>query len=211
MKMTREKKIDLLYNHYKDTFENIKVFLNRRNLYTFIILGLILLLSFQVINPVQTIDLSNELIKKNIGDVKIDYRYIDNIIIFALFWITLLYFQISLLIDRYYEYIQKIEKDLSEELDPYEISREGKSYLNEYPWLSTFAHWIYTVLFPVILLLIVIIKWTNDKMQLSNPWAKGHFLFETIIILGIIISTVLYAIRKHFDDFKSAEKIKHKK
>lgn len=61
--MNEEKKIEILYDHYKDTFENQKVSLNKRNLYTLICLGLIALLSFQITNPQESNNISNELIK----------------------------------------------------------------------------------------------------------------------------------------------------
>ena len=70
-----DKKIDILYDHYKDTFENLKIYLQRRNNYTFICLVLIAAFSFQILNPTQTTDISNELIKKNIGNIIIDFRF----------------------------------------------------------------------------------------------------------------------------------------
>ena len=93
--MTDEKKIDILYDHYKDSFENQKSYLQKRNFYTLICLGLIVSLSFQMSSPDQSNVISNELIKKNIGDIKIDFSYINNVLTFALLWVVIMYYQIN--------------------------------------------------------------------------------------------------------------------
>jgi len=197
-----DKKIDILYDHYKDTFENLKIYLQRRNNYTFICLVLIAAISFQILNTTQTTDISNELIKKNIGNIIIDFSYINNVLTFALLWTVIMYFQINFLIEKHYKYIKEIENNLSNQLKPFEISREGKNYLNHYPWLSSVVHLIYTIIFPFTLVAVAIIKWATEKNQLSTPWINGHFWFDTIFLLGIVLISFLYLINRHFNDFK---------
>jgi hypothetical protein len=103
--MTNEKKIEILYDHYKDTFENQKSYLQKRNYYTWICLGLIATLSFQMANPDESSVISTELIKKNIGDIKIDFSYINNVLTFTLLWVVIMYYQINFLIEKMYKYI----------------------------------------------------------------------------------------------------------
>jgi hypothetical protein len=79
--MINEKFLEIYYDHYKDTFENVKQYIQKRNLYTIIILCLVLILSFQISNPEKTTEISNELIKNNIGDVVIDLKYITSILL----------------------------------------------------------------------------------------------------------------------------------
>jgi hypothetical protein len=200
--MTKEKKIEILYDHYKDTFENQKVYLQRRNNYTIICLVLIAAFAFQILNPSQTVDLSNELIKKNIGSIKIDFSYINNVLSFALLWISIMYYQINFLIEKHYTYIQEIEEKLTKELETVEISREGKSYLDHYPWLSEVVHRIYTILFPSILIFVAIAKWTKEKEIIANCWCNGSFWFETIFLFTIVLISLLYLINRHFNDFR---------
>lgn len=197
-----DKKIEIIYDHYKDTFENLKIYLQRRNAYTIICLILIAAFSFQISNPAQTIDISNELIKKNIGNIIIDFSYINNVLTFALLWTVILYFQINILIEKHYSYITEIEKNLSKQLEPFKITREGKNYLNQYPLLSSVVHRIYTIIFPFALISVATIKWTNEINQLSMPWEKGHFWFDTIFLLCIVLVSILYLINRHFNDFK---------
>lgn len=197
-----DKNLEILYDHYKDSFENQKIYLQRRNKYTLICLVLIATFSFQISNPIQSTIISNELIKKNIGNIEIDFSYINNVLTFALFWIVIMYFQINFLIEKHYTYIIEIEKKLSNKLIPFEIAREGENYLNYYPWLSSLVHRIYTVVFPLMLILVAIIKWSAEKKQLSLPWCNGYFWFDTIFLFGIVISSILYLINRHFNDFR---------
>ncbi len=205
-KMTDEKKVEILYDHYKDTFDNQKASLQKRNNYTLICLGLIATLSFQMSNPDQSNVISNELIKKNIGDIKIDFSYINNILTFALLWVVIMYYQINFLVEKIYKYIQEIEKNLTNEMKPFEITREGKTYLDHYPWLSEVVHKIYTIGFPVTLIIVSIIKWTTEKNQFIDPYKNGHFWFDTIFLFGIILTSLLYITNRHFNDFRKKKK-----
>jgi hypothetical protein len=204
--MTDEKKIEILYDHYKDTFENQKVFLLKRNYYTLIILGLIATLSFQISNPDQSNVISSEIIKKNIGDITIDFSYINSVLNFALLWVVIMYYQINLLIEKIYKYIQEIEGKLTNEMAPFEISREGKTYLDHYPWLSEVVHKIYSICFPVTLICVAIIKCVTEKNQFTEPFKNGHFWFDTIALFGIVLTSVLYLTNRHFNDFKKKKK-----
>lgn len=200
--MTTENKIEILYDHYKDTFENQKVSLQKRNYYTLICICLIAALSFQISNPGESNLISNQLIKDNIGDIKIDFSYINNVLTFALLWIVIMYYQINFLIEKIYKYIHEIEGKLTNELTPFEISREGKTYLNHYPWLSEIVHRIYSIVFPVILISVAITKWISDKNQLTEPFENGHFWINTIFLFMIVLTSLLYLSHRHFNDFK---------
>jgi len=204
--MTDEKKIEILYDHYKDSFENQKSYLQKRNYYTLICLSLIATLSFQISNPDQSNVISNELIKKNIGDIKIDFSYINNVLTFALLWVVIMYYQINFLIEKIYKYIQEIEVRLTKEMKPFEISREGKTYLDHYPWLSEVVHNIYLIGFPMTLIFVSIIKWTTEKKQIVEPFKNGHFWFDTIFLFGIVLTSLLYLTNRHFNDFRKQKK-----
>jgi hypothetical protein len=204
--MTDEKKIEILYDHYKDTFENQKSYLQKRNYYTWICLGLIATLSFQMANPDESSVISTELIKKNIGDIKIDFSYINNVLTFTLLWVVIMYYQINFLIEKTYKYIQEIEGKLTKEMKPFEISREGKTYLDHYPWLSEVVHKIYSIGFPVTLICVSVIKWITEKKQLVEPFSNGHFWFDTLFLFGIVLTSLLYLTNRHFNDFKKQKK-----
>lgn len=204
--MTGEKKIEILYDHYKDTFENQKNYLQKRNYYTLICIGLIATLSFQIINPHESNVISSELIKKNIGDVKIDFGYINNILTFTLLWVVIMYYQINFLIEKMYKYIREIESNLTTKMKPFEISREGKTYLDHYPWLSEVVHRIYSIGFPMALICVSVIKWISERKQYVDIFRNGHFWFNTIFLFGIVLTSLLYLINTQFNDFQKTDK-----
>lgn len=195
----KEKIIELYYDHYKDTFENLKVYIQRRNYYTIIILCFAIILSFQITNPEKTNEISNELIKKNIGEIKIDFKHISNILHFALLWVVILYYQIIFLIEKHYKYIHDIEETLSQELAPLEIRREGKNYLDHYPWLSSVVDKIYTILFPVSLIIMSVIKWHSEYIMVNQ--IDTSFFLSSIFLFGIVLTSILYISNRHFNDF----------
>jgi hypothetical protein len=205
-----EKKLEILYDHYKDTFENIKAYIQRRNIYTISSIVLVGFLSIELVSPNVSSDVSIALIKENIGEVKIDYSLISSIILFVLMWSVLLYYQINFLIEKMYAYLHKVEEDLTMALNPFEIGREGKNYLNNYPILSSVAHRIYTLLFPISILGIAISKWISEKNKFGANWQNGHFMFDTLILFLIVLLSLLYLSNRHFNDFKSKESEKDK-
>ena len=205
-----EKKIEILYDHYKDTFENQKSYLKRRNSYTLICLVLIAVISFQISSPTEVVDISGQLIKKHIGDIKIDFSYVNNVLTFSLLWVVIMYFQINFLIEKHYAYIHDIEGTLTKELKQFKISREGKSYLGSYPWLSFVVHHIYTVLFPLTLIAVAVIKWITEKNSIAEQWRNGHFWFNTIFLFGIVLTSLLYLVNRHFNDFRKKKDSKTK-
>lgn len=195
-----EKKIELYYDHYKDTFENIKIYIQRRNYFTIIILCLTIFLSFQITNPEKSIEISNELVKKNVGEVIIDFKYISSILLFALLWVVIMYYQIIFVIEKHYSYIHEIEEKLSKELTPFEIRREGKNYLDHYPWLSIVVDRIYTVVFPIALILIALIKWISVFKTMKC--FDLSFFIDSVFLFGIVLTSILYILNRHFNDFK---------
>lgn len=204
--MTEDKILEIYYDHYKDTFENIKVYIQKRNYYTVIILLLLIILSFQISSPTKTVEISNELIKKNIGNVIIDFKYISSVLLFILFWVIIMYYQIIFVIEKHYSYIHEMEEKLSEKLEPFEILREGKNYLDHYPWLSFIVDKIYTILFPIALIFIAIVKWISEYKNINADYCEWNFWIDTIILSGIIIISLLYLSFRHFNDFKNIKK-----
>jgi hypothetical protein len=197
-----EKKVEILYDHYKDTFEHQKKNLIRRNYYSLICLGIVFLFSFQIQNPEQTTLIAEELIKKNIVNLKIDFNFINNILTFSFLWIIMLYYQIIFLIEKQYFYLQNLEENISKETAPYKITRESKTYLENYPILSSLIHRIFTILVPILLSVVSYYKFKYEKSSLTEPLKNGHFLINAIFLIMVIVASLLFLSFVHFKDFK---------
>lgn len=192
--------VELFYDHYKDTFEQIKGYIKRRNTYSIIVLALIVFLSFQTINPELANLISTEVVYKNIGNVQIDFEYVKTVLFLALLWVLATYYRTILTIEKHYTYIHEIEEKLSNIMSPFQIEREGKSYLNHYPYLLNVIDKLYTIFFPISIILFVIFKWINEKTSVNV--CLWNFWINTFIYICIIVISLLYLSHKHFKDFK---------
>ncbi len=191
-----EKKLDLLYDHYKDSNEIQRGLLQRRNLYTLLIVGLIGINSFLVASPEQARSVSSALIEANIGQVSIDFGHINTILLFALMWIATMYFRICRLIEGRYDYIAGIEKKLEALLGEVVITREGGGYLNDYPWFLNVINFIYVFCFPLILIFAAIAKLVIEWKALPAPFCDVHFVLDAIFIVAICIVSLLYFLHR---------------
>lgn len=197
-----EKEIELFYDHYKDSFEHLQKFLKSRDWYMVFSLGIIAVLLFQYNNYESINQIAKELLEGKAGiKTQIQYPYINSILLFSLLSVILKYYQSNIFIDRQYDYISSIEKSLSESLSKFDIEREGVGYAANYPWVLNIIHYIYTVVFPVSLLAVMLLSFSSNKL-INFTANKGFFYFNTIIIALIIIVTIFYMIRIHFNDFK---------
>jgi hypothetical protein len=209
------KYVELFYDHYKDTFEQIKGYIKRRNICTVIILCLLVFLSFQATNPKLASSISTEVVSKNIGNIQIDFEYIKSILYIALLWVLATYYRTTLTIEKHYKYIHEIEEKLSNTLSPFKIEREGKSYYNNYPFFLTLIDILYTITLPVSIFFFAIFSWIYEKNNMDNNTL--HFWVNTFIIICISIVPLLYISHIHFNDFKkkytqcTKEVLAHKK
>jgi hypothetical protein len=102
----KEKELEIYYDHYKDSFSYVLLYLKQRDKYFFysvIVLSLLFLNSFL---PNDFEILSKSLIEKKIGLNEFsNFRLIDSILLFSVLSIAIKYFQINLLIERQYKLI----------------------------------------------------------------------------------------------------------
>jgi len=93
-----------------------------------------------------------------------------------------------------------LEDELSKNIVDFEICRESKGYLNNYPAFSSIIHRIYTIVFPSLIIILSIIKWIN---LVKNQFINGYFWFNTLVIIAIIILTGFYL---YWINFKRKQK-----
>lgn len=190
-------KLQILHDHYKDTFAHLQNHLKTRDRLFFFILVVVTLLLFQVFSPQEAGDAISQFVSQRL-ELKepIDISIIGSVIWFSLLAIALRYFQTVVHIERQYAYIHGLEEQLSPNFDNKAFTREGKSYLSDYPLFSSWAHTLYTIVFPILLLVIVGVK-------IFSEWASSEHLsstlvFNSAIALFILVSTGLYLLLVHF-------------
>ena len=190
-------KLQLLHDHYKDTFFHIQEYLKLRDRLFLLILIVATLMLFQVYSPAKSGEAVSQFITKKL-ELKspIDITFIGSIIWFALLSLVVRYFQTVVHIERQYAYIHQLEELISTEYGSKVFTREGKSYLKDYPLFSSWAWILYTIVFPALLLLVVVYKITSDIRQATCV----SFLVgvNIAIALLIVLSTVFYLLQVHF-------------
>jgi hypothetical protein len=95
---------------------------------------------------------------------------------------------VTLNLERQYDYIHELEVVLQQHVHE-AFRREGDAYLEQYPRFLDWAHFLYTVVFPL-LLCIVAIAWTYRQAP-PRPWPVTAWFNLTITVL-LLISVVLY-------------------
>ncbi|MCZ6595611.1 MAG: hypothetical protein O6943_11960 [Bacteroidetes bacterium] len=201
-------KPELLYDHYKDSFEQIKLNILKRERYFGVATILIFTSMFSMLNPTYIQEISNTLSKQKLGiDLKLAFYTINSFLVFFSLWFLIRYFQCVLIIENLYSYIHNIESKLNLLLKDYEISREGKSYLQSYPLLKSSIHFFYFTIYPSLVLMASSIKlyWEIREAQSTPPLA---LVFDILCLVIIIIMTLLYLSWIHFKDFKKSKESK---
>ncbi|NJL58660.1 MAG: hypothetical protein HC887_02435 [Desulfobacteraceae bacterium] len=125
--------------------------------------------------------------------VAIEPAFIGSMLWFFLLSILIRYFQTVILINRQYAYIHKVEENLCSFLGADYICREGKAYVRSYPIFSKWTKALYTVIFPIFLMLVVSVK-IYKEFKILGMFYLG---VNTVLFLMIIVSVVLYWIQLH--------------
>lgn len=194
--------IKILYDHYKDSFEQIKLNLIKREQH-FIMAALFLFASmFTTFNPSYIQDVANNVSKVKLGlDLNLAFYTINSLFVFLSLWYLMRYYQTVLIIENLYSYIHKVESKLRDLIKDFEISREGKSYLKSYPILKSCIHSFYFIILPLAIITASLIKIYCELFKI--PVIPIFTLICDILCLSaMVLLTMLYLLWIHFHDFK---------
>lgn len=183
-------KLELLYDHYKETCEiareNEKI-RNRMFIIVCLIIGLLFLFSYDSNSIIGLIQSWFQ------GNYNCDLMFSSNIIQ-AILWIILLiitlrYLGININLDRSYVYISNLEEKINKISKNDIITREGFSYLNNYPILNNITYFLYRIVFPIIYIIVIIIKLRLEYIAQSG--VNNSLIFQSV--LGIFCSILIVA------------------
>jgi hypothetical protein len=183
-------KTEILYDHYKDSFEHLKGYLEKRTTYTIVCVVLIALNVFQMTNQSVVESIFNALLHKNLDEkTNIDFNIFNSLLLFVTMWALMLYFQIVFLIEKNYKYIHKLEEELEATVSPL-ITREGKNYLSPRPTMTKIVNQIYVIVFPLLVIVVFFKKLFVEYAQFD--FQNNYFRFDALLILLIIGFSSLY-------------------
>lgn len=188
--------LDVLYDHYKETFSLSKEAQGRRNK-SFVILCVLEAVSFLLlIRP----EMAFELILKGINkDIETPLQ-LSNTIIQTLIWLLIVYVMIRyiqdmLYIERQYTYLDKLEKEISNLTISGIFSREGENYQRNYPMVLNFIDLFYKMLMPILFALINIVR-IHGEWILSQE-STIALVCDTILCVAIIVIDWFYFFEVH--------------
>lgn len=179
---------DNYYDHYKDSFEQQKKYLTKRDHYTIAILVMVVVLCLQTSDANIIKKGVNGIIQKETNStIVIDFKYICVSLSYIYLWLIMQYYQICLTIEKTYSYIQEIEEKISKE-GKFVINREGVNYLKSYPWLKWTTHRIYVIIFPILFIFIPLVI---AKSQIIDLCKNGFSSLTTLSIIANSISVIV--------------------
>ena len=207
MSLTFDKKADLLYDHYKDTYNSLQKKISERNKVFLYLIILTFLTIFSLQNLLDITHITEGFTESyfKLNDLVIGKDLVNSIILLIYLYFIIRYCQLNISINRLYEYIHSKESTLQKEPYNIEISREGLSYLEAYPWILQFIHWIYTLFFPFFIITVIIWKWKLEFNLYIKQLDNFYFLLNTSVSMLITVSIVLYMLWIHFKDFNKNE------
>ena len=192
-------KISTIYDHYKDSYCIVSEAVKRRDRLMIYVLIALAFLAFQVVLPNES-----KIAVNNFLNFKFGFAFEFNLsVIGCLAWFLLLvfalrYFQTAVFVERQYPYIHKIEEEINKEFNNEGmITREGKSYLSDYPWFSNWMWAIYTIVFPFLSLLVITEKILGElKNAIINRWSLS-FSLDVVAYIILTVSIILYLLVLH--------------
>ncbi|QBC43773.1 hypothetical protein [Iodobacter fluviatilis] len=193
-----EAKFNNLCSHYKDSSEIHFATIKQRDTLFYLLLAI---LSLFIVHSAYT-DFFNkvvsELFKKNTYtelNEKVDL--ISTFLWLFVFGVSAKYFQTAGIIEKQYGYLHALEEQLEKFYRNTVIfTREGKFYLNKYPVLSKWMWFLYTIAFPLMILMCICFK---AYTEISVVKLAGATIYINMVFgILVFITTVIYMFSLHF-------------
>ena len=191
--------IEVLYDHYKDTFEQQKRYLAKRDHLTVLLLILAILLIGLIFDPNYISSKLSAVIKAQVDNLVFDFEFINTGLIIAFFWFSLQYYMVVLQIERMYKYLDQCEAYLCAGYTGFKINREGAYYLKSYPWMKTLADRFFVLGIPIGFITLSVCKIVNEWCWISKlHYIDIIFLFLTSLYSLLYISNRVFH-EEYFD------------
>lgn len=195
-KLSEDTKLEVLNDHYKETVSDFKKTGKSRDWNFTAVLILLGLMIFQFISPSQSQSLLTQIINSRLGiDATFGINLLGSLVWLVLLFVSIRYFQAVINLEKQYNYSHELEELLAEKYSGKAFTREGKSYLKDYPIFSEWLHLIYRTLFPMLLMVTLTIKIVAEWLVIKSITLP--LALDSLIYLGLAISIVLFIYSLH--------------
>lgn len=196
-RITEDTKLEVLNDHYKETVVEFKRTGASRDTNFLVVLALLGVMAFQFVSPSQSQSVLNKVINSQLGaDATLSVSLVGSLVWATLLFASIRYFQAVINLEKQYNYSHDLEELLSKRYKGKAFTREGKSYLKDYPIFSMWVHFIYRTLFPLLLFVVITAKIMGEysaRTVSQAPLALDVILY---VCLAISIALHVYSLRK---------------
>ena len=190
-KPSEDTKLTVLNNHYNNTVADMKKTAGSRDrafVTVFVLLGV---MSFILVSPNQSQSLLSQIITTRLGiDATLSLSLMGSLIWAGILFTSIRYFQTVINLEKIYNYSHRLEEELSKNYSGVVFTREGKSYLENYPIYSEWLHLVYRYIFPVLLVILLALKIITEMATKDYPTLP--LLIDSLIFIMTVISVILY-------------------
>jgi hypothetical protein len=188
---SEDTKLTILNDHYNQTVADMKKTGRSRDkafIAVFVLLGV---MAFILVSPDHSQSLLSQIITKKLGiDATLSISFIGSLVWAGILFTSISYFQSVINLEKLYNYSHRLEEELSQHYGGKVFTREGKSYLENYPIYSEWLHVIYRYIFPVLLVLVLGAKIVAEEKTRNH--AALPMIMDWLIYIMIVVSVALY-------------------
>lgn len=183
--VTEMESIEILYDHYKDTYALSKVAQERRNK-SFVCLCILETVAYLWAVDPQKMIVALQSYEILSGFVNLGHKIIQTFLWMMIVYVLIRYVQDMIYVERQYGYLKKLEIKISSIVADEMFSRESSNYLKEYPKILNLIDLFYKMVMPVLFLVInfvhIIMEWQYDQKNMLSVLCDS-FIFTAIFII----------------------------
>lgn len=152
MALSDDKVLEILYDHYKDSFAQIQRYTQSRNhLLLYVFLGTV---GMQLINPAETHSIFGQVLTKYVGvSPQLTAQSVATFLWIVILYGIIRYYQTTLTIDLQYDFLHDIERRLASSLSTSEFSRERRGYEGDFRGFRRTVGIFYRIIVPSLFIL----------------------------------------------------------
>jgi hypothetical protein len=190
-------RLRLLLEHHRDSFGYLRDYLRRRDrlfVYSLAAAAALLLRSADAAGSER---LMKTALDRLVGPgAEVDAGALAVLLWFVFFSVVARYFQAAIHLNRQYDYLAQVEKEIAG-LDGSKVfSRESTAYLRSYPKFSNWMHWLYVWFFPGAI--VVATVWSLVIEVHRGPSIAGFL--SAALGLALVVTVGLYLYSSHCDN-----------
>lgn len=186
---------EIIYDHYKETDELRRNAQSKRDKSFLCVCILEAFSFFLLIKPKEALAIFLDGINNQWEiSISLGLGILQTLLWILTIYATIQYIQSVLYVERSYQYQNKLEKELSQEIRKV-ISREGDHYIENYPMISNFIDLFYKMFCPILCLVINSVHIYKEWIQI--PKVNLRLVCDTVLYAALFVILWFYFFEIH--------------